>query len=197
MRKEIVEDYPQTVQFVKIHKGFLKYSCVSLRPEKMKKDFILDVNLNHDVLWTLFKNKQSALHGSCYIMNIASLPGFKPCFTIQTAKVSIKYYGKTMRKINIRRTLLKIDESVAQIKNMTSYNLMLTYDLSIALKRDTAIASIVHSPPFFSTKELFSRASIEIMYKRNEVSIINLLSSQLNSHSFILLFPLALLCSIL
>jgi hypothetical protein len=40
-------------------------------------------------------------------------------------------------------------------------------------------------------------ASAESMYKGNEVSFINLLSSQLNSHSFILSFPLALLCSFL
>lgn len=40
-------------------------------------------------------------------------------------------------------------------------------------------------------------ACVESMYKRNEVSFINLLSSQLNSHGFILSFPLALLCSFL
>ncbi|RMC07028.1 hypothetical protein DUI87_16481 [Hirundo rustica rustica] len=45
------------------------------------------------------------------------------------------------------------------------------HNICPALRQDTAIASIVHSPPIFPIKELFSRASTEIMYKRNESGI--------------------------
>lgn len=90
--------HPQTAQFIKVYKGFLKYSSVSICPEKNEDRHHISCESKTQRVMNISLKNQSALHGSCYIMNIASLPGFKPCFTKQTANVSIKHYGKAMRK---------------------------------------------------------------------------------------------------